>query len=432
MRRALALVLLLAICGAVLAFGDGTRPTAALAFGFALIAAALVGDLFERFHLPRLTGYLAFGLACGPFATNLISAPMARELQIVNGLAIALIAFVAGLEINVARLRPKLPAFARFGAVLIGTMFALLFAAAWAAWPWLPILPDAQGPLRVALAALLATLVVSFSPTVTIAVLADARARGPLSELVVALVVLGDLAIIVAFTLVMPLVHWTLGDGGTETNLMARLAWDIGGSLALGALIGGVFAVFLKFVGREVTLALLALCAIASASGPAFHFEPLLVALAAGLVVENVAAVAGDALRDAVEHGALPVLVVFFAAAGASLQLNALATIGLIAVGVAVLRYVAVRLGAALGLRASGLEVQPAQDAWMGLVSQAGVTLGITVAVSGEFTEWGPRMATLVVAVVAIHLVAGPILFRRALERAGEVGQAGQPTPTSV
>ena len=33
---------------------------------------------------------------------------MARELQIVNGLAIALIAFVAGLEINVARLRPKL------------------------------------------------------------------------------------------------------------------------------------------------------------------------------------------------------------------------------------------------------------------------------------------------------------------------------------
>ena len=104
-------------------------------FGFALIAAALVGDLFERLRLPRLTGYLAFGIACGPFAANLISTPMARELRIVNGLAIALIAFVAGLEINVARLRPKLPAFARFGAVLIGTMFALLFVAAWAAWP---------------------------------------------------------------------------------------------------------------------------------------------------------------------------------------------------------------------------------------------------------------------------------------------------------
>ena len=150
-------------------------------------------------------------------------------------------------------------------------MFALLFVAAWAAWPWLPILPDAQGPLRIALAALLATLVVSFSPTVTIAVLADARARGPLSELVVALVVLGDLAIIVAFTLVMPLVRWTLGGsvggGAGDAHLAARLAWDIGGSLAFGAMLGGVFAIYLRLVAREVTLVLLALCAVASASG---------------------------------------------------------------------------------------------------------------------------------------------------------------------
>jgi hypothetical protein len=93
-------------------------------------------------------------------------------------------------------------------------------------------------------------------------------------------------------------------------------------------------------------------------------------------------------------------------------------------VAVAALRYLAVRLGAALGLRASGLEARRAQDAWMGLVSQAGVTLGITVTVSSQFAEWGPRMATLVVAVVAIHLVAGPILFRRALAGAGEIGRA--------
>jgi Kef-type K+ transport system membrane component KefB len=426
MRRALALVLLLGIGGAVLAVGNAERPTAALAFGLALIAAALVGDLFERLHLPRLTGYLAFGVACGPFAANLISAPMARELQIVNGLAIALIAFVAGLEINVARLRPRLPAFVRFGAVLIGTVFLLLFVAAWTAWPWLPILPAAQGGLRVALAALLATLVISFSPTVTIAVLADARARGPLSELVVALVVLGDLAIIVAFTVVMPLVRWAIGDGGTEMNLVARLAWDIGGSLAFGALLGGVFALFLKLVAREVTLALLGLCAVASASGPAFHFEPLLVALAAGLVVENVAAVAGDALRDAVEHGALPVLVVFFTAAGASLQLDALASIGVIAAAVSVTRFVAIRIGAGLGLRASGLPAQPAGDAWMGLVSQAGVTLGMTVAVAAAFADWGARVQTLMVALIAIHETVGPVLFRRALARADEIGRASQ------
>ena len=63
----------------------------------------------------------------------------------------------------------------------------------------------------------------------------------------------------------------------------------------------------------------------------------------------------------------------------------------------------------------------------MGLVSQAGVTLGMTVTVSRRRSRsWGAAHGqTLMVAVVAIHLVAGPMLFRRALARAGEIGRAG-------
>ena len=90
-----------------------------------------------------------------------------------------------------------------------------------------------------------------------------------------------------------------------------------------------MFALYLRYVGREVTIALLgAVRRSLSQLGPRLHFEPLLAALAAGLVVENIAPPSGDALKDAVERGALPVLIVFFAAAGASLQLDALATIG--------------------------------------------------------------------------------------------------------
>ena len=74
--------------------GDGLADlrSTALAFGFALIAAALAGDLVGRVRLPRLSGYLLFGLACGPYAADLISRTMAGELQQINGLAIALIA----------------------------------------------------------------------------------------------------------------------------------------------------------------------------------------------------------------------------------------------------------------------------------------------------------------------------------------------------
>ncbi|HEY8551221.1 MAG TPA: cation:proton antiporter [Vicinamibacterales bacterium] len=424
MRRGIALLLLIATSAFVTRYGSGTGPTLALAFGFALIAAALAGDVFERIRLPRLTGYLFFGMICGPYVANLISATMARELQLVNGLAISLIAFVAGLELNLAHLRDRFGQMLRLGGTLLLVMFAGIFAAVWLAWPWLPLLPEAADWTRVALSALVTTLFVSFSPTVTIAVIADSRARGPLTELVVAIVVLADLALIVSFTLAMQAARWALGGAGAEDiSLLAQLSWEIFGSFAFGGALGSAFALYLRYVGREVTLVLLALCASASGFGSIMHFEPLLVALAAGLVVENIAAASGEALRDAVERGALPVLVVFFAAAGASLHLDALWQIGFVAIGVSLVRYAFIRLGMVAGLKVSGIDPDPGRHAWMGLVSQAGVTLGLTIVVANEFSDWGPRVQTLMVALIAIHEIVGPILFKRALVTAGEAGR---------
>lgn len=428
MRRLIALILLLLTAALLTSYGGGDESHAvAFAFGFALIAAALAGDLFERIKLPRITGYLLFGMVCGPYVFNIISRPMARELRLVNGLAIALIAFIAGLELNFRRLLPRLGAMLRLGGVLLVVMYVGLFALAWLAWPWLPLLPEATGMARVALAALLATLIVSFSPTVTIAVIADSRARGPVSEMTLAVVVMADLALILLFTLVMQWVRTALGESSTEdVSLFVRLMWEIVGSFAFGAILGSGFAFYLRYVGREVTLMLLALCALLSEVGAAFHFEPLLAALAAGLVVENIAPPSGDALKEAVERGALPVLVVFFAAAGASLHLDALRVIGFIALGVAIARLALIRLGSYFGVRASGADPAVAGLVWMGLVSQAGVTLGLTIIVGSEFPDWGARVQTLMVALISVHELIGPVLFRAALSRAGEIGRMSE------
>jgi Kef-type K+ transport system membrane component KefB len=424
-RRSAALLLVLAVAWLITSWAPPAGLTVrgtGLALGFTLIAAALVGELFERVRLPRVTGYLLFGLLAGPYLGHLLTSPMARELQLVNGVAVALIAFIAGVELNLSRLRPRLAAVVRFGGVTIALMWVGLFAVFLAAWPWLPIVPDATGYQRVALAALLSTITVSFSPTVTIAVIAESRARGPLSELALSLVVLGDLALILIFTFTSELVRQALG-GGVASGLISGLAWEILGSLAFGAIVGAGFAFYLRYVGRELTLVLLVVCVLLSEVANAFDFESLLAALAAGLVVENLAAVEGDALKNAVERGALPVLVIFFAAAGANLQLDALAEVGLMAVAVSLVRLAFIRVSTTIGRRAAGLDTQDAGLAWMALISQAGVTLGLTMLVAREFPGWGSRLATFSVALVALHEMAGPILFRTALARAGEVGQ---------
>jgi Kef-type K+ transport system membrane component KefB len=423
-----AVALALVVCTALLvrraAGSADTLAGAPLALGLALIAATIAGELFERIRLPRITGYLVFGMLCGPYLGNVVSRSMARELQFVNGLAIALIAFMAGLELNLARIRSRLGAMARLGATTLAVCYAGLFAVLWIAWPWLPITPDAQGVTRVVQALLLTTVVVSFSPTVTIAVIADSRARGPFSELVISLVVLADLALILAFTLVMEATRWVLGQqAAAEVPLVVGVSWEVLGSLAFGAFVGSLFALYLRFVGRELTVALLGLCTILTVAGALRHLEPLLAALAAGLVVENLGESGGDRLRDAVEHGSLPVLVVFFAAAGMSLHLDALAVVGVAAVLVALCRLAFVRAATWVGTRVSGVDPAHGSMAWMGLISQAGVTLGLTIIIAQEFPEWGTAVQTLMVALISLHELVGPILFKAALTRAGEVGK---------
>jgi len=426
MRRLLALLLLLVLTATVRGVASGeaaeTRSTG-LALGFALLAAALAGSLFEHLRLPRVSGYLVFGLMCGPYVADIISRPMARGLQIVNGLAVTLIALIAGLEMNLAHLRPRLGGMLRMGSVVLAVVYAGVFAAIMVAWPWLPIAPEASGMERAAIASVVTTLIVSFSPTVTIAVIAESRARGPLSELVLAIVVLGDLAIILAFALTMQFARWATGGAAPgDVGLLAGLSWEILASIALGAILGASFALYLRHVGRELTLVLLVLCAVLTALAARLHLDAVLAALAAGLVTENLGPRSGNLLKDAVERGALPVLILFFAGAGASLNLEVLAEIGVAAVAVSAVRLALIRLGARWGSRAAGLGPLLAQLSWTGLVSQGGVTLGLAVLVTSGFPEWGAEAQTLAVALISLHVLVGPILFRAALARAGEVG----------
>ena len=103
-------------------------------------------------------------------------------------------------------------------------------------------------------------------------------------------VVIADLVLIIVFTVAMQLVRWTTGAPCPATSACScGLSWEIFGSLAFGALVGALFAIYLRLIGREITIALLGFCVVLSELGPLLHFEPLLAALAAGLVVENIA-----------------------------------------------------------------------------------------------------------------------------------------------
>ncbi len=435
MSRVVALALAVAAMVAVRELGVRTTADSAataLALGFALLGASVTGDALRRFQLPRVTGYLVFGIIVGPSVGNLITQAMAGQLQVVTGLATTLIAFIAGLTLSVERLGSRLAAIARTTAITLALSIVGLAVLAWLAWPWLLIAPGAAAAQRLAILALLVVMVVSFSPTMTAAVVADTGARGRLSDAVLAIVVLADLVMLVLFSIAMQLARIAFDTGaGQSGEVLARLAWEIGGAVAFGVLIGVLFALYLRYVGREITLVLLAVCVVLSQVGTTQQLQPLLAALAAGVVIENLAVAQGDALRAAVRRGAPPVLVVFFVAVGASLRLDALSAIGLAAIALCAVRLGFIRLGVTAAARWSGLGEPAASHAWTGLVSQAGITLGFASVVAGEFPGWGSQLQLLLVASIAVNELLGPILFRRGLVAAGEL-DAETPRPLVV
>ena len=144
--------------------------------------------------------------------------------------------------------------------------------------------------------------------------------------------------------------------------------------------------------------------------------------MAAGIVIANIAVAQGDALKVAHPAGALPLLVVFFVAVGTSLRLDTLAAVGFAAIGA---RGDA-RRADLVGRRVAAAACAKVKDRageylWTGLISQAGITLGLAAAVATEFPTWGAQVQMLLVALIAIDELVGPALFRTGLVRAGEI-----------
>jgi NhaP-type Na+/H+ or K+/H+ antiporter len=196
-------------------------------------------------------------------------------------------------------------------------------------------------------------------------------------------------------------VRAVFGSAGFEVQtLVAAALWTIVGSIAFGSIIGALFGLYFRYVGRELTVVLLALAAVAAGVGGGLQFEPLLSGLAAGLVVRTALGPTGDVLRGVVARGVTPVLVFFFATLGASMHVEAVASVGLAALALAALRITFLRAGVQIGSRVAGLDGADTPLIWRALMSTADVTLVLTVLLASEYGDWGARLQTMV-AVVA-------------------------------
>lgn len=404
---------------------DASGPeSTTLGIGFMLICAFAGGKVAARVGLPRITGYLLVGLLVGPFVSGLLTSDMLLAAKAVEGVAVALIALTAGGEIRIEWVRSQakrlaLITFSELITVAIGVFTTVMLMRS-----VLPFIPSDDLMTAGVIAMVFGAIAVANSPTVTIAVIAENRAEGPLASTVLGVTILKDVCVIVLFAVALTFAKEALGEGAGQ-SLGMTLARELGGSILVGIGFGAGISLFLRYVNRETPVFVLAVCFAIWQVASVFHLETLLVALSAGFWVENFSRARGEDLIKGIGRLSLPVYALFFAAAGAKVNLDALATLWPFALLLAAARAICVWLGTRIGTELAKTEPQVKRYAWLGFVSQAGVTLALSTIVARTFPTWGGEIQAIIIAMIAIHELLGPIGFQYALRRAGEVPAEG-------
>jgi Kef-type K+ transport system membrane component KefB len=390
------------------------------AIGFLVLAGTLLSELLEPLGLPHLSGYLLAGIVGGPHVLHLVDHETVVQLLPVNTLALALIALAGGVELRIEMLRSvaKSLTYASLIQTLVvllgmGGLFLLLAR-------FIPFAQNLETRPLLGVALLWGALSVTRSPSACMGILSQTRAKGPLATFSLGFIMLSDVVVVMmiatAIMLARPLITPGASISIDDFNVLGH---EILGSISMGTTLGLILAIYLRLVGGQLILVLLALGFGVTAGLKYVHVDPLLTFLTAGFVVQNLSN-QGPKLLHAVEQMGSVVFVLFFATAGAELDVPLLKQLWPIALALCAGRALFTYVAAQLSSRLANDPPAVRKWGWSSLVSQAGLALGLGVVVKNSFPSVGDGFGSLVIAAVAINEMIGPVLFKMALDKTGE------------
>jgi Kef-type K+ transport system membrane component KefB len=394
--------------------GDGRL---AIFVGFVLLAASVAGSVAAAVGLPRLTGFIVVGIVAGPSVMGLLPRPAVEDLGLIDLFALALIAMLAGGELRLSALRPHARTIGWATLMITLVVSVGMTIAVMAVSPLVPSLRDLAPVPLLAVALLLGVWAANSSPDLTVAVIEERHAEGPLAEVILGVTIVKDVVVIVLFTLTLALVTPLLDPSRPfSAAVFTGLGIELGGSILLGAALGWIFS---QYLGGEDTdarspFATFLFAYLMIVLVQQLHLELLLTGVSAGFVIENLSE-AGDRMIEGIRSVAVVIFAFFFTVAGASLDLGAAAAFALVAVVLIVARAWLTRLGALRGMTLAGASPHVRRYAWRGLLSQGGVSLGLILVIQASLPEIGGPLLALAMAVILGNILVGPILLGRAL-----------------
>ncbi len=396
-----------------------------LLFGMAMFFGLTGGKLFRYFRIPQVVGYITIGIVLGVSGIGIFDRDTIAMLGPFTDFALGLIGFMIGGEIKVSTFR-------KYGKKIItillfeGLLTYLLVGAAIYLFT-----------RNVPLAILLAALASATAPAATVDVIWECRAKGILATSIIAIVALDDGLSLILYALSKVFAESAIT--GREFSVLGSLAHpllELGGSLAIGVGMGFLIILLLKRIHEireKESFIVIALGAILVTSGIAsiFNFDLILCNMVLGTTLINASPKRSQFLFSITKQISAPVYVIFFVLIGARLQVATLASMGAVGVIYLIFRTAGKMGGAYLGAKVSHADANVRRYLGSSLFSQAGVAIGLAIAIYQSMSTMGPEAEALglfilnvITATTFIVQIIGPPSVRWSLKKAGEMGRA--------
>ncbi|HPJ28045.1 MAG TPA: cation:proton antiporter [Candidatus Sabulitectum sp.] len=390
--------------------------------GGAVILSLYAGRLARKTGLPSLVGYMILGVILGSSVLGVLSAEGTRTLSFLTDIALGFVAFTIGSELNLRELK-KLGKGIIY--IILAESFAAFFMVAGAVWILTGNLP---------MALIFGALAPASAPAGTVAVIQEYGAKGKLTSALYAVVGFDDGLAIIIFGFASAAARNIL-DPAASSGLMHSVLHPAG-EILFSILAGGFLGVLLTVLGRklrpltDVPSLFMGFVAVAAGIAQWLHLSLILTCMMLGFVLTNTTPVATVKSMMGQLRTWMPFLFIpFFFLAGAHLDIAALPSLGLIGVVYILARTAGLMGGARLGAVIGRSDDNIKKYLGFGILSQAGVAIGLSMVVLGQFEALGtPEASSIAVNVITtitatciIFEIIGPIGAKYALQKAGEI-----------
>ncbi|MEX0723597.1 MAG: cation:proton antiporter [Gracilimonas sp.] len=415
-------------------FGNTSFPIL-LTLSIMLLFPLGVSQLTKRLGLPNIIAYLIAGILLGPSILNILQEQTLGNLEFITHMVLGFVAFKIGLEINIKELMAH-------GRGIIITVLSESFLALFVVSLLLYFLTG-----NLALALILGALAPASAPAGTIAVIDETKSKGSLTQTMYSIVGIDDGLAIIIFGFMSPVAIFLFSNSGGSEITLDLSFWislleplrGIGLSILLGVVTATLFILLTRLKSLRHELMPLSFGAIILVTGISqlLNLSEILSGMFFGLAVGNYPKL--EKLKDDEEDEIgfiIPLFyILFFTLAGANLHLKSVPALGLIGLLYVVGRIIGKVSGAYIGASLGGFEAKIRKYLGLGILSQAGVAIGLALVVKHRFQGLGPEINdagltmgddignivfTVITATSVIFEIIGPILAKYALEKSGE------------